>query len=101
MRSQKVSARTVDRLKDEVYRQMLRLEGGRPSAHARLAVALLNAWLTLEKQPLDGEPRQWLRELSPVCLRMIEDACRDVCGSALQAGPAGSTRRSSEPATPR
>jgi hypothetical protein len=74
MQTKKVSARTTDRLKDEVYRQMLRLEAGRPAAHVLLAVALLNAWMTLDEQPLDCEPRQWLRKVCPVCLRMIEAA---------------------------
>ncbi|MGA7523767.1 MAG: hypothetical protein WBW84_15055 [Acidobacteriaceae bacterium] len=76
MRPRKLSARTVDRLKDEVVRQMLRLEGGRPAAQLLLAVAVLNAWITFEEQPPDCEPRQWLRKISPVCLRMIEEACR-------------------------
>jgi len=80
MRSSNISARTANRLKDEVYRQMLRLEGGRPEAQVLLAVALLHAWIALEQQPPDCEPRQWLRKLSPVCLRLIEDACRSGCG---------------------
>ena len=76
MRPRKPPKRTVDRLKDEVYRQMLRLEAERPAARVLLAVALLNAWTILEEQPPDCEPRQWLRTLSPVCLRMIETSCR-------------------------
>jgi len=75
MQPRKVSAKTADRLKDEVYRQMLRLEAGRPSAHLLLAVALLKAWITLDQQPLDCEPRKWLRKVCPVCLRMIEATC--------------------------
>lgn len=79
MRPRKVSARTVDRLKDEVYRQMLRLEAERPAARILLSVALLNAWTILEEQSPDCEPRLWLRRLSPVCLRMIGTACHGKC----------------------
>jgi DNA-directed RNA polymerase specialized sigma24 family protein len=88
MRSRKISERTADHLKDEVYRQMLRLEGRRPAAHVLLATALLHAWVALERQPAECEPRQWLRRVSPVCLRMIEKAC--------QAAPAGWGRRGPE-----
>jgi hypothetical protein len=61
----------VTELKNEVYRQMFRLEAERPTARVLLAVALLHAWTSLEQQPPDCEPRLWLRKLSPVCLRMI------------------------------
>lgn len=97
MRPRKISARTADRLQDEVCRQMLRLEAGRPSAHLLLAVALLNAWMMLEEQPLNCEPRQWLRRLTPVCLRMIEEVCRPGCGSYIQEGIAGPAQPASEP----
>jgi hypothetical protein len=79
MRTEKVSAKTVDELKNEVYRQMFRLEAERPAARVLLAVALLNAWASLEQQPPDCESRQWLRKLSPVCLRMIAAGCRGKC----------------------
>jgi hypothetical protein len=84
MRSEKVSTRTIDRLKDEVYRQMLRLEGGRPSAEVLLAVGLLHAWMALEGEPPGCETRQWLRRLSPVCVRMIEEACQTHGGGCVQ-----------------
>lgn len=87
MRTPKISAKTADRLQDEVCRQMLRLEAGRPSAHLLLAVALLNAWMMLEGQAPDCEPRQWLRRLTPVCLRMIEEACRASCDSCRESSP--------------
>lgn len=87
MQSRKVSAKTVDRLKDEVYRQMLRLEGKRPAAQMLLAVALLNAWMTLEGQPFDCEPRHWLRNLSPVCLSLIEEICQSKCPGFAQERP--------------
>ena len=76
MRSPKVSAKTIGRLKDEVYRQMLRLEAGRPAAQLLLAMALLRAWMALEEQPADCEARRWLRQIAPVCLPMIEAGCR-------------------------
>ena len=71
MKQKATSARATDALKDEVYRQMLRLEARRPAAQLLLAVALLNAWMALERQRPDSEPRQWLRSVCPVCLRMI------------------------------
>lgn len=85
MRCHKVSAKTVDRLKDEVYRQMLRLEAGRPAAQILLAVALVNTWMTLEEEPRNCEARQWLRNLSPVCLHMIEETLRAGCATSRQA----------------
>ncbi|HEX4066512.1 MAG TPA: hypothetical protein VHZ09_10860 [Acidobacteriaceae bacterium] len=85
MRSRKLSAKTVDRLKDEVYRQMLRLEAGRPAAQILLAVALVNAWVTLEEERPDCEARLWLRKLSPVCLHMIEETLRVGCGTVRPA----------------
>lgn len=93
MRHQKVTARAIDRLKDEVYRQMLRLEAGRPAARVLLAVALLNAWTTLERQPAGCEPRQWLRKLSPVCLRMI----RTEWPASVDAGGAKAEHSQDEP----
>ncbi len=48
MRPRKLSAKTADRLQDEICHQMLRLEAGRPSAQLLLAVALLKAWMMLE-----------------------------------------------------
>ena len=69
-----------ERLKDEVYRQMFRLEERRPGAEMRLALALLHAWLAADSKPASDEERNWLRKVSPICLEMIE--------AALQAGGA-------------
>jgi hypothetical protein len=79
MRSRKVSARTADRLKDEVYRQMLRLEAGH-SAAVPLALALLNAWTVCDGQLTNCELRLWLRRVCPVCMRMMTEAldCRRI-----------------------
>jgi hypothetical protein len=62
------------RAKDEVYRQMFRLEERRPSAEIGLAIALLHAWLTAESNSESGLERVWLKNISPICLRMIETA---------------------------
>ncbi len=94
MRTPKISAKTANWLQDEVCRQMLRLEAGRPSAHLLLAVALLNAWMLLEAQATDCEPRQWLRRLTPACLRMIEEACRAGCDSCRESS---ARHRASDP----
>ncbi len=63
-----------ERVKDEVYRQMFRLEEGRSGAEMGLALALLRAWLAAASE----EEREWLKKVSPICLEMIE--------TALQAG---------------
>lgn len=60
------------RLQDEVYREMLRLEGRRPGAEMGLALALLRAWVGMEAVP-DGD-REWLVRVSPIGLKMIEDS---------------------------
>ncbi len=62
----------LDTLRDEVYRQMFRLEAGLPKAEIRLAVALLRAWNALEALPVAEEQRQWLQRICPVCVQMIE-----------------------------
>ncbi len=67
---------TPEQLCDAVYWQMFRVESGRPEAEVCLAVTLLRAWLTLETLPPESEPRQWLRNVSPVCVDMLE-ALRD------------------------
>lgn len=63
-----------DRLKDEVYRHMFRLEAHRPGAERDLAIALLRAWLATDFGPNVGVNAMWLREISPICLAMIESA---------------------------
>jgi hypothetical protein len=61
-------------LKDEVYRQMFRLEEHRPGAEKDLAIALLRAWMAFEPKPKDGADKLWLRRIGPICLSMIDDA---------------------------
>jgi hypothetical protein len=69
-----------ERVKDEVYRQMFRLEESRSGAEMGLALALLRAWLAAESRPASAEERDWLNKVSTICLEMIE--------SSLQGGAA-------------
>jgi len=64
----------TDDLKDEVYRQMFRLEESRPGAEMSLALALLRAWLACDSKWESCEQRKWLKAISPICLAMIEAA---------------------------
>jgi hypothetical protein len=61
-----------EHLKDEVYRQMFRLEAHRPEADRDLAVALLRAWIDLGPVSKGSSEKQWLEKISPICLVMIE-----------------------------
>ena len=61
-----------NRLKDEVYRQMYRLEAGRPGADLSLAIVLLRAWITSDSETDIPQAREWLMKISPICLAMIE-----------------------------
>jgi hypothetical protein len=66
-------------LKDEVYRQMFRLEASRPGAEISLAIALLRAWLAAGSAPEMRKSRAWLKKISPICLFMIEAAQQASC----------------------
>ena len=61
-----------ERLKDEVYRHMFRLEAHRPGAEGDLAIALLRAWVAVDTEPGGAKERQWLRKICPICLAMID-----------------------------
>ena len=63
-----------NRLKDEVYREMYRLESSRPGSEMRLALALLHAWNDTDSLPQDDEVKVWLRHTCPLCLRLIENS---------------------------
>jgi len=76
VRSDKSSRNQGDHLKDEVYRQMFRLEESRPGAEMGLALTLVRAWLAADSKPESGEDRDWLRKVSPICLQMIETALK-------------------------
>lgn len=102
MAVKRASVRTTDRLKDEVYRQMLRLEAGH-SAALPLAVALLHAWMACDEQRAACELRRWLRRVSPLCLPGIEGACRaggDRCSREAPPKPNRSKKGSGFPARP-
>jgi hypothetical protein len=73
---QPAAAPPVEELRDEIYRQMFRLEAGRPGAGKALALALLRAWIVCEHLPRSSEARRWLRQLCPLCLQMIESQSR-------------------------
>ncbi len=72
-------------LKDEVYRQMFRLEARRPRAEMDLAIALLRAWIALGPASRSSKEWQWLDKICPICLMMIE--------SAQQPGDTGKAKR--------
>ena len=61
-----------EQLKDEVYRQMFRLEAGRPGAELELTIALLRGWLAADCEPEVSKSREWLKKICPICLLMIE-----------------------------
>jgi hypothetical protein len=65
------SKRSV-RLKDEVYRQMYKLEASRPGSDMALAVALLRAWIASDSEADIPQEREWLTKISSICLSMIE-----------------------------
>jgi hypothetical protein len=60
------------RIRDEIYRQMFRLEAQRPGAEMQLAMALLRAWMALCSEPQGAREKPWLTKISPICLQMIE-----------------------------
>src|SRR6185437_14397830 len=66
------SSRRINRLKDEVYREMLRLESNRPGAEMGLALALLRAVVQRDSSSEDAQFPQWLIEVCPLGLKMIE-----------------------------
>jgi hypothetical protein len=75
-----------DKLKDEVYRQMFRLEANRPDADLDLAIALLRGWLASYSEPEALNMHEWLKKVCPICLRMIEarQPVRDVGQQCVQ-----------------
>ena len=64
--------RKMNRLKDEVYREMLLLEVNRPGAEMGLALALLRA--VVQAGDFSGRENfgEWLRTVCPLGLDMIE-----------------------------
>jgi hypothetical protein len=74
--SNKSSRNLFDKVKDEVYRQMFRLEESRPGAEMGLALALLRAWLATDPKAESDENLDWLKKVSPICLQMIGTALK-------------------------
>jgi hypothetical protein len=66
--------RKSNRLKDEVYREMLLIEVSRPGAEMGLALALLRAVVQSGSLAEQSEFEDWLKTICPVGLRMIEVA---------------------------
>jgi hypothetical protein len=67
-------ARTANRLKDEVYRQMFLLESHRPGSEMALALALLRAVVQSNAPGNQRDLREWLKTICPIGLRMIDAA---------------------------
>jgi hypothetical protein len=62
----------MNRLKDEVYREMLLLEVNRPGAEMGLALALLRAVVQSGTFSDQEDFGGWVRTVCPVGLHMIE-----------------------------
>ena len=75
-RSTTLQLNQEDMLKDEVYRQMYRLEAHKPGAALDLAIALLRGWLVQDPQTESAQVHEWLKKVCPICLLMIEAARR-------------------------
>lgn len=88
-------SRAVHRLMDEVYREMYQLESGRPGAEMGLALALLRAHVSAGRSSRKGMDWDWLKTVSPICLKMIEESLD--CGSAVASALSGSFTAASRP----
>jgi len=64
--------RTINHLKDEVYREMLLLEVNRPGSEMGLALALLRAVVRSHSFSDPEDFREWLQTVCPLGLHMIE-----------------------------
>jgi hypothetical protein len=67
-----LQTRKMDHLKDEVYREMLLLEGKRPGSEMGLALALLRAVVVSRSFGDERDFGEWLKTVCPLGLRMIE-----------------------------
>ena len=77
----------MNRLKDEVYREMLLLEVKRPGAEMALALALLRAVVQCVSLSDQEDFAAWLRTVCPVGLQMIEDSLGENCKCDLRQTP--------------
>ena len=64
--------RKMNRLKDEVYREMLLIEVNRPGAEMGLALALLRAVVQSDSFSDHQDFGEWLKAVCPLGLNMIE-----------------------------
>jgi len=76
--------RKANRLKDEVYREMLLIEVNRPGAEMGLALALLRAVVQSRALSEESEFEDWVKAICPVGLRMIEVALGEQCKCDLE-----------------
>ena len=78
--------RRSNRLKDAVYREMFLLESRRRGSEMSLALALLHAWNASASLAQEDEMYSWLRQISPLCVKMIEDSLGQgcACGTTVQ-----------------
>lgn len=71
--SKTVASKSINRLQDAVYREMYRLEARQPGSEMGLALALLRV-IVASQQSTDREGvGDWLQEICPIALKMIED----------------------------
>lgn len=84
--------RGLNRLKDDVYREMLLVEANRPGAEMGLALALLHAVVQSARRGDPEEFCQWLKDVCPLGLQMIEAslASRCDCSASLERDTKGS-----------
>jgi hypothetical protein len=75
----------MNRLKDEVYREMLLLETNRPGAEMGLALALLRAVVYSRSISNQEDFGEWLRTVCPLGLQLIEVSLAEgsSCDSSL------------------
>lgn len=62
---------TPNALRDETYRSMLRLQAGKSGAISSLCEALIAAWGAASSIKKSEHLEEWLRKVTPICLRMI------------------------------
>lgn len=65
-------ARKLNHLRDEVYREMMLLEGNRPGSEMGLALALLRAVVQSASFCDQSDFAEWLKAICPLGLSMIE-----------------------------
>ena len=64
----------IHQLMDEVYQEMYLLEAGHPGAEMGLALTLLRARVAADRESEKGTNWGWLKSVSPICLKMIEES---------------------------